>query len=185
MAGMKCLIIGLLSLFQLSLAQYNYVEALEKSILFYEAQRSGNLDENSNRIPWRGDSALDDLIPQGYYDGDETLSFSFQVQHMHLYTTAGDHVKFGFPLAFTLTALAMGGVNYQTGYETAGQLEYFRQSLKWGTDYLIQAHTEKYVFYGQVIYASMSVGNELILAIHFQRLVTETLIILFGADRRK
>ena len=51
-----------------SFAQFNYSEALEKSFLFYEAQRSGVLPAD-NRVPWRGDSALDDVIVGGYYDG--------------------------------------------------------------------------------------------------------------------
>lgn len=37
----------------------NYKEALTKSLIFLEAQRSGKLP-SSNRVPWRGDSALDD-----------------------------------------------------------------------------------------------------------------------------
>ncbi|KAL8601701.1 hypothetical protein ACOMHN_033877 [Nucella lapillus] len=40
-------------------SKYNYNEALMKSILFYEAQRSGKLPPD-NRIPLRGDSALGD-----------------------------------------------------------------------------------------------------------------------------
>lgn len=39
--------------------QFNYKEALTKSLIFLEAQRSGKLPPN-NRVPWRGDSALDD-----------------------------------------------------------------------------------------------------------------------------
>ena len=52
-----------------ALCQFNYEEALEKSLLFYEAQRSGVLPE-TNRIPWRQDSALGDIIVGGYYDGE-------------------------------------------------------------------------------------------------------------------
>lgn len=37
----------------------NYKEALTKSLIYLEAQRSGKLPSN-NRVPWRGDSALDD-----------------------------------------------------------------------------------------------------------------------------
>ena len=54
--------------------KYNLNEVLEKSILFYEAQRSGKLPA-SNRIPWRGDSALNDRgsngedLTGGWYDG--------------------------------------------------------------------------------------------------------------------
>jgi hypothetical protein len=38
---------------------FNYKDALTKSIMFLEAQRSGKLPPN-NLIRWRGDSALDD-----------------------------------------------------------------------------------------------------------------------------
>jgi endoglucanase len=51
-------------------AQYDYNEVLSKSLLFYEAQRSGDLPD-SNRVPWRGDSAVGDEIPGGYYDGED------------------------------------------------------------------------------------------------------------------
>ncbi len=37
-------------------------------MLFYEAQRSGPLPDD-NRIDYRYDSALDDYIVGGYYDG--------------------------------------------------------------------------------------------------------------------
>ena len=39
--------------------KFDYKDALTKSIMFLEAQRSGKLS-NNNRIKWRGDSALDD-----------------------------------------------------------------------------------------------------------------------------
>ena len=39
--------------------KYNYGEALQKSVLFYELQRSGDLPEKV-RCNWRGDSGLDD-----------------------------------------------------------------------------------------------------------------------------
>jgi len=40
-------------------ATIDYNELLHKSILFYEAQRSGSLPPD-NRIPWRGDADLKD-----------------------------------------------------------------------------------------------------------------------------
>ena len=58
--------------------KYDYGEVIEKSLLFYEAQRSGKLPSN-NRIPYRGDSALNDGKSQGvdlsggYYDGKSVL----------------------------------------------------------------------------------------------------------------
>ena len=63
--------------------KYNYGHVMGLSLLFYEAQRSGKLPAN-NRIPWRGDSALNDGsdnhldLTGGWYD-------------------AGDHVKVRFP----------------------------------------------------------------------------------------
>ena len=71
--------------------KFNYAEALQKSFLFYEAQRAGELPED-NRIPWRGDSTLTDGkdvgrdLSGGYFD-------------------AGDNVKFGFPMAASMTMI--------------------------------------------------------------------------------
>jgi endoglucanase len=56
-------------------AEYNYNQVLYLSYLFYETQRSGPLPDN-NRIPWRGNSAMDDGkdvgldLTGGYYDGE-------------------------------------------------------------------------------------------------------------------
>lgn len=40
-------------------SQHDYADALSKSILFFEGQRSGKLPSNQ-RMNWRKDSALDD-----------------------------------------------------------------------------------------------------------------------------
>ena len=54
--------------------RFNYAEALAKSMLFYEAQRSGPLPEKQ-RVKWRGESAMSDGqdagydLTGGYYDG--------------------------------------------------------------------------------------------------------------------
>ncbi|KAG7169954.1 Endoglucanase E-4-like 16, partial [Homarus americanus] len=106
------------------------------SYLFYEAQRSGPLPADQ-RITWRGDSALGDGsdvghdLTGGYYD-------------------AGDHVKFGFPMAYTSTVLAWGLIDFADGHEAAGQTEYAQAAVKWTTDYFLKAHTAKDEFYGQV-----------------------------------
>ncbi|HBL58344.1 MAG TPA: cellulase, partial [Cyanobacteria bacterium UBA8803] len=105
---------------------FNYGEALQKSIIFYEAQRSGDLP-STNRIPWRGDSALRDGadvgrdLSGGYYD-------------------AGDHVKFGFPMAGAMTLLSWGAIEYRNAYQQSGQLPYMLDAIKWGTDYILKAH---------------------------------------------
>lgn len=63
-------------------AEYDYDEVLQKSLLFYEAQRSGYLPA-SQRVTWRRDSATDDALDAetnkavdlegGYYDGESAL----------------------------------------------------------------------------------------------------------------
>ncbi|MBF9127466.1 glycoside hydrolase family 9 protein [Plantactinospora sp. S1510] len=115
---------------------YNYGEALQKSLFFYEAQQSGALPD-WNRVSWRGDSALTDGasagldLTGGWYD-------------------AGDHVKFGFPMAFSATMLAWGAVEYRSGYQASGQLPHLLNNLRFVNDYFIKAHPSANVLYGQV-----------------------------------
>ncbi|MDJ0734034.1 MAG: glycoside hydrolase family 9 protein [Nostocaceae cyanobacterium] len=105
---------------------FNYGEALQKSFLFYEAQRSGPLPED-NRIEWRGDSALRDGADVG-------------VDLTGGYHDAGDHLKLGFPMAASMTMLAWGVDEYRQGYEQSGQLDEALDAIKWGTDYILKAH---------------------------------------------
>lgn len=65
---------------------------------------------------------------------------------------AGDHVKFGFPLAWTITTLAWGVIEFKEAYVAAREFTNMLNLLKWVTDYFIKAHTSKYEFYGQVSY---------------------------------
>jgi len=93
-------------------SQYNYAEALQKAVYFYDCQRSGKLP-TTNRVEWRGDSGLGDGadnsvdLTGGWYD-------------------AGDHVKFGFPMAFSTTVLAWGAIENQSAYQKSGQMPYLR-----------------------------------------------------------
>ncbi|KAI3470893.1 hypothetical protein Pfo_027556 [Paulownia fortunei] len=113
----------------------DYGAALTKSLLFYEAQRSGKLPSNQ-RVQWRGDSALNDGksagidLVGGYYD-------------------AGDNVKFGFPMAFTVTMLAWSVVEFGPQLQARQELSNALRSIKWGTDYLLKAHPEPDVLYGE------------------------------------
>ncbi|AEI10553.1 glycoside hydrolase family 9 protein [Cellulomonas gilvus] len=115
---------------------FNYAEALQKSMFFYQAQASGDLPA-SYPVSWRGDSGLTDGadvgkdLTGGWYD-------------------AGDHVKFGFPMAFTTTMLAWGAVASPDGYAKAGQLDELEGNLRWVNDYFIKAHTAPNELYVQV-----------------------------------
>ena len=133
---------------------YNYNEVLMKSILFYEAQRSGPLPSN-NRVDWRGDSATNDLIPGGYYDGEDVRMNALWTCQSDINPwcplhVAGDHVKFGFPMAAMTTQLAWGAITFQAGYEAAEQITYMKDCLKWATDYFVAAHQTAESFIGQV-----------------------------------
>lgn len=98
-----------------------------------------------NKISWRGDSALQDGseakldLSKGMYD-------------------AGDHIKFGFPLAFTATVLSWTILEYGDQMQTVDQLEPAQDSLKWITDYLIEAHPSENVLYIQVTLISISIN---------------------------
>ncbi|KAL8138946.1 hypothetical protein V2J09_004947, partial [Rumex salicifolius] len=119
-----------------ALGSHNYVEALTKSLLFYEAQRSGHLPA-TQRVTWRSNSGLNDGkasgvdLVGGYYD-------------------AGDNVKFGLPMAFTVTMMSWSVIEYGRQMGSKGELRNALEAIKWGTDYFIKAHPEPYVLYGEV-----------------------------------
>jgi endoglucanase len=117
-------------------AAYNYGEALQKAIYFYECQESGQLPA-SNRVSWRGPSCLND----GKDAGHDLTGGWFD---------AGDHVKFNFPMAFSVTMLSWGIVENRAAYEKSGQLAQLLANIRFTTDYLIKCHTAPNEFYGQV-----------------------------------
>ncbi|GMH02794.1 hypothetical protein Nepgr_004633 [Nepenthes gracilis] len=125
---MKLLVaVFLLQLPILGLCYHDYRDALSKSILFYEGQRSGFLPLDQ-RMSWRSDSGLGDGAERGvdltggYYD-------------------AGDNVKFNFPMAFTTTMLAWSVIEFgdlMPPDENRNALV----AIKWGTDYLLKSVSE-------------------------------------------
>ena len=58
--ALVCTMLPLMSCVNVRGLQHNYGEALSKSILFFEGQRSGKLPP-TQRMTWRKDSALQDL----------------------------------------------------------------------------------------------------------------------------
>jgi hypothetical protein len=111
--------------------QYNYAELLQKSLYFYETQRSGKLPEKrghgpaDNRVPWRGDGHLKDGessgvdLTGGWYD-------------------AGDDVKWNLSMAHAILNLALSGLLYKEGYEKSHQLEFLKSNIRWVNDYFIK-----------------------------------------------
>ncbi|KAL9164614.1 hypothetical protein ABFS82_06G116100 [Erythranthe guttata] len=113
---------------------HDYGDALSKSILFFEGQRSGKLPP-SQRLAWRKDSALHDGTDKGvdltggYYD-------------------AGDNVKFNFPMAFSTTMLAWGVLDY--GRSMGPELHNALEAVRWATDYFLKSTATNGVVYAQV-----------------------------------
>ncbi|KAK2391984.1 endoglucanase [Trifolium repens] len=134
------IIVAWLTLFQgnmlLVKGQINYKEALTKSLIFLEAQRSGKLPPN-NRVPWRGDSALDDGklanvdLSGGYYD-------------------AGDNVKYGLPMAFTVTTLSWAAIFYKAEFEATNEMKNIQDAIRWGTDYFMKCSSRRNKLYVEV-----------------------------------
>ncbi|KAH9301567.1 hypothetical protein KI387_013150, partial [Taxus chinensis] len=92
-----------------------------------------------NPIAWRGDSAMSDGrdvgadLSKGMYD-------------------AGDHIKFGLPMAFTATLLSWSVLEYGDRMKAANANANsdVLDAIKWITDYLINAHPSTNVLYVQV-----------------------------------
>jgi len=103
------------------------------NFMFFDV--AGKLE--NNEISWRGDSGLKDGseasidLSKGLYD-------------------AGDHMKFGFPMAFTATVLSWSILEYGDQMASLNLLDHAKDSLKWTTDFLINAHPSPNVLYIQV-----------------------------------
>jgi hypothetical protein len=99
-------------------------------------QKAGRLPSNYPII-WRASAGLKDGsdvgldLTGGYFD-------------------AGDHVKFGLPMAYTIAQIAWAVYEYRQAFEKAGLLDLAKDIIKWGADYFVKAHPQPYVFYYQV-----------------------------------
>ncbi len=103
-------------------SEYNYAEALQKSMFFYEAQQAGELPD-WNSVSWRTDSMLkedgtsSDVVPGGWFD-------------------AGDHLKFSLTNAYTASVLSWGLMQYGDAVKKAGLYDTYLKNLKWGLDFV-------------------------------------------------
>lgn len=114
-------------------ADYNYGEALQKSMYFYQVQQSGPIAE-WNQVSWRADCMMDDYITGGWFD-------------------AGDHIKFALTNAYSAAMLAWGMIEYPEGVEKAGLTELYRNNLKFALDFVADC-----VLDGEVVYQIGDIG---------------------------
>lgn len=66
------------------------------------------------------------------------------------YYDAGDNLKLGFPMAFTITMLSWSTIEFRDKLAAKNELPNALATIKWGTDYFIKAHTQPDVLYGEV-----------------------------------
>ncbi|KAL2232276.1 UNVERIFIED_CONTAM: Endoglucanase 10 [Sesamum indicum] len=100
--------------------------ALSQALLFFDAQKSGHLRQNST-INFHGNSGLNDGkdgntnadLVGGFYD-------------------SGNNIKFSFSTAYTVTLLSWTVVEYQQKYADIGELDHVKDIIKWGSDYLLK-----------------------------------------------
>jgi endoglucanase len=120
-----CLMIGMLLINintntnNVSAATYNYAEALQKAIYFYECQQSGPLPTwNRAKGLWRGDSQLGCAVLGGWVD-------------------AGDDVKFGLPMANSAAMLGWAYYEWPSAFIASGQDAALKNNIKWVCDYFV------------------------------------------------
>ncbi|RUS15846.1 Six-hairpin glycosidase-like protein [Endogone sp. FLAS-F59071] len=116
-------------------AKYNYAEVVHKSYLFYHSQRSGKLPYQ--RLAWRSDSCF---ICKGTYGED--LSGG--------YYEAANTMKWGLPLAYTITAHAFNLYSFPEAFKAINEWDEGLEMVKYGTDYFINAHPQEFLFVGQL-----------------------------------
>jgi len=107
-------------------AFYNYGEALQKALLFYKANRLGDLPDDYI-LPYRADAAMTDGQDVGL---DLTGGWA----------DAGDGIKFTHTISYAAGQLGWNVYEYREAFEKSGQLDVILDEIKWGTDFLIKAH---------------------------------------------
>jgi endoglucanase len=112
---------------------YNYGEALQKSLLFYKANRLGDLPDDYI-LPYRGDAAMSDGKDVGL---DLTGGWA----------DAGDGIKFTHPMSYAAAQLGWAVYEYRDGFKKSGQLDDILDEIKWATDFFIKAHPSPNLLY--------------------------------------
>lgn len=135
---------------------FNYAEALQKSIYFYDAEKCGP-GITGGRLEWRGDCHVEDcevpLIPKNADSVGTNLSQSFIDKNKAFldpdgngtldlhggFHDAGDHVKFGLPQSYAISTLGWGFYEFRDSFKQIKEEAHMIDILKWGNDYLLRS----------------------------------------------
>lgn len=112
---------------------YNYGEAMQKAILFYKANRLGDLPDDYI-LPYRSDAAMTDGQDVGL---DLTGGWA----------DAGDGIKFTHPMSYAAAQLGWAVYEYRDAFVKSGQLDDILDEIKWATDFFIKANPDPDTLY--------------------------------------
>ncbi len=117
----------------------DYRDALEKAILFFDANRCGSTVGTGNFFPWRGACHISD---------GNTASPALDLSGG--FHDAGDHVKFGLPQGFSASVLGWSLYEYRADFDREGLTPKTLSTLKYFTDYFLKSHPNATTFYYHV-----------------------------------
>ncbi len=118
---------------------FNYGDALEKAIWFFDANKCGPNAATDNVFSWR--AACHTM------DGSAASPARDLTGGFH---DAGDHVKFGLPQGFSASILGWSLYEYRAEFDSAGMTAKTLRTLKYYTDYFLKSHPNATTFYYQV-----------------------------------
>lgn len=131
-------------------------EALQKSLYFYDAEKSGP-GITGGRLEWRGDSEVGDgriaLVPKQADGSGTSLSQEFIEAHRAVldpdgdgtvdlhggFHDAGDHVKFGLPQGYAASTLGWALYEFRDAFVKSGQERHMVEILRWFSDYFLRS----------------------------------------------
>ncbi|MDQ1287116.1 MAG: endoglucanase [Actinomycetota bacterium] len=158
-----------------STPHYNLSLALQQSLFFYDAEKSGPARTLGRQpLEWRGDSEPSDsavpLKPIKDWEGTN-LSAAFIAANKTVldpdgdgivdlsggFHDAGDHVKFGLPQAYAAGTIAWGMLEFPEAFVATKSWDHSMEEMRWFTDYFLRSlFTDKA---GNVVAFNYQVGD--------------------------
>jgi endoglucanase len=136
---------------------YNLPLALQESLYFYDAQKSGpSRTDNDQPLSWRGDDApSDSCVPlqpmvnnvgtnlsASFISANESVLNPGGTGCLNLsggFHDAGDTVKFGLPQTYAASVLGWGMYEFPQAYQETGTWNHAMDEMEWFTNYFMRS----------------------------------------------
>jgi endoglucanase len=136
---------------------YNLPLALQESLYFYDAQKSGPARTDGDQpLSWRGDSEPSDScvplqpmannvgvdLPASFISANKSVLDPNGTGCLNLsggFHDAGDHVKFGLPQSYAASVLGWGMYEFPQAYQQTGTASHALDEMKWFSDYFLRS----------------------------------------------